>query len=132
MKLHLKIINLEGIFLEKDVDFLNVNTTSGELTILANHQPLITNINISTLYYGEDGVNTFFAIAGGTLFIDEKECKIITSAIEDKDSIDVERANNSKNRASQRLSEKDNPNIDFARAEASLKRALNRINLTHK
>ena len=35
MKLHLKIINLEGVYLEKDVDFLNINTEAGELTILA-------------------------------------------------------------------------------------------------
>lgn len=132
MKLHLKIINLEGIYLEKNVDFLNINTEAGELTILANHQPLITNINISTLYYGDEGENHYYAISGGTLFIDEKECKIITSAIEDKDSIDVERANKSKERATIRLNDKNNPEIDFVRAEASLKRAINRINLTKK
>ena len=125
MKLHLKIINLEGVYLEKDVDFLNINTEVGELTILAKHQPLITNINISTLYYGDEGENYYYAISGGTLFIDEKECKIITSAIEDKDSIDVERATT-------RLNDKNNPDIDFVRAEASLKRAINRINLTKK
>lgn len=132
MKLHLKIINLEGVYLEKDVDFLNINTTSGELTILANHQPLITNINISILYYGVDDENYYYAISGGTLFIDEKECKIITSAIEDKKSIDIERANNSKDRATKRLSDTNNQNIDFARAEASLKRAINRLNLKNK
>lgn len=132
MKLHLKIINLEGVYIEKNVDFLNINTEAGELTILAKHQPLITNINISTLYYGDEGKNYYYAISGGTLFIDEKECKIITSAIEDKDSIDVERANKSKERATIRLNDKNNPDIDFVRAEASLKRAINRINLTKK
>lgn len=132
MKLHLKIINLEGVYLEKNVDFLNINTEAGELTILAKHQPLITNINISTLYYGDEGKNYYYVISGGTLFIDEKECKIITSAIEDKDSIDVERANKSKERATTRLNDKNNPDIDFVRAEASLKRAINRINLTKK
>lgn len=126
--LHLKIINLDGEYLNKEVDFVNVVTTAGELTILDNHQPIITNVCVSRLYISLNGKETYFSIAGGTLFVSEKECKIITSAIENVDDIDFERADAAKNRAEERLNNK-KQDIDITRAEAALKRALNRLSM---
>lgn len=128
MKLHLKIINLEKEYFNGDVDLLNVNTTAGELTILANHQPIITNIKVSHMYVVIDGTTIDYAIAGGTLFVNEEGCKIITSAIESADEINEERANASKLRAEERIN-KANDAIDMARAESSLKRAINRLSV---
>ncbi len=129
MKLKLEIINLDGIYFQGDVDLLCVMTSAGELTILANHIPLITNIEISRLYYKNDGKIENFAISGGTLFVSESKCKVITMAIEKQDQIDLERANKSKERALERLAKKDE-NIDIKRAEVALKRALNRIKIS--
>lgn len=128
MKLHLKIINLEKEYFNGDVDLLNVNTTAGELTILANHQPIITNIKVSHMYVVIDETTIDYAIAGGTLFVNEEGCKIITSAIESADEINEERANASKLRAEERI-ESSNDTIDIVRAEASLKRAINRLSV---
>lgn len=82
MKLHLRIIDLDGEYFSQDVDFVIVNTSDGEITVLANHIPLISNIKISRLTISNDEEVTEYAIAGGTLFISETECKIITTAIE--------------------------------------------------
>ena len=76
----------------------------------------------------EDGVITNFAIAGGTLFVSETECKIITSAIEKETEIDFSRAQKAKERAEKRLNAKDE-DIDIKRAEIALKRAINRLTL---
>ncbi|MBI3589466.1 MAG: ATP synthase F1 subunit epsilon [Candidatus Liptonbacteria bacterium] len=38
----LKVISLKGIEYEGDVVSLNIQTTSGEITVLENHRPLIT------------------------------------------------------------------------------------------
>ncbi|MCI5745907.1 MAG: ATP synthase F1 subunit epsilon [Erysipelotrichaceae bacterium] len=126
MKLKLKIIDLHGIYFQGEVDLLNIVTSSGEITILANHLPLISSINISHMYYKNDGVITTFAIAGGTLFVDEHECKIITPAIESSSEIDFLRALKAKERAEHRLNNKDE-NTDIKRAEVALQRALNRL-----
>ena len=126
MKLKLKIIDLDGVYFEKEVDLLNVTIASGNVTILANHLPLISSIDISHMYIKEDGVITNFAIAGGTLFVSEKECKVITSAIEKESEIDFDRANEAKKRAENRLSKKDE-NIDIKRTEVALRRAMNRL-----
>ena len=128
MKLKLKIIDLDGVYFSNDVDLVNVVTSSGNLTILANHLPLISNIKISHLYIKEDGVITKFAIAGGTLFVSETECKIITPAIEKDSEIDFTRAIKAKERAEERIA-MNSDDIDFKRAEISLKKALNRLSL---
>ncbi|MCH5171369.1 MAG: ATP synthase F1 subunit epsilon [Erysipelotrichales bacterium] len=131
MKLHLKIINLDKEYFNGEVDLLNINTSAGELTILANHLPIITNIKVSHMYTINDKETTDYAIAGGTLFVNEEECKIITNAIESADEINEERANASKIRAEERINES-SETIDMARAEASLKRAINRLSLLKK
>lgn len=126
MKLKLKIIDLDGVYFDKEVDLLNVTIASGNVTILANHLPLISSIDISHMYIKEDGVVTNFAIAGGTLFVSESECKIITSAVEKESEIDFDRALNAKFRAEKRLANKED-NLDIKRAEVALKRAINRL-----
>lgn len=128
MKLKLKIINLDGIYLDKEVDLVNITIATGNVTILANHIPLISSIPISLMYIKDEGIKTTYAISGGTLFVDEKECKIITNAIESSDEIDFERALKSKQRAEERLA-LHSDDIDYHRAEVSLQRALNRLRL---
>lgn len=131
MKLHLRIIDLDGEYFSQDVDFVIVNTSDGEITVLANHIPLISNIKISRLTISNDEEVTEYAIAGGTLFISETECKIITTAIEKTDEIDENRAQDAKRRAEERIKTQDD-SIDMARAQAALARAINRISLLNK
>lgn len=128
MKLKLKIITLEGVYLEKEVDLLNVVTTDGEITILANHLPLIANLKISVMYIKEEGLIIKYALAGGVLYVENNEAKIITSAIESAHEIDFIRAQNAYERAKNRLDSKDE-DIDIKRAEIALKKALNRLSL---
>ena len=81
MKLKLRVITPEGTYLEEEVDLVNVFTSAGNLTILYDHLPLITNIDISVFYTKNDEKITYYAISGGTLFVDTKECKIISVEI---------------------------------------------------
>ena len=117
----LKIVNLEGLYLETDVDAIVVKTT-----ILNKHIPLITNCTIDVLRVIKDGNEELYALAGGVLFVDENETKIITMAIENKKEIDFNRAENAKKRAEDRLKD---PQSDIKRAEIALKRAMNRLSL---
>ncbi len=122
----LKIINLEGIYLQQEVDSIIIKTMAGELTILANHLPLITTCEISILKIKKEATYTNYALAGGTLFVGEDEVKILTPAIESEDQIDFERALQAKIRAEKRLN---NQEMDLKRAEVSLKKAINRLSL---
>lgn len=42
--MHLNIISLKGVQFEGDAMSVNLKTTSGEITVLDNHRPLITQL----------------------------------------------------------------------------------------
>ena len=42
--MHLNIVSLKGVEFEGEVSSVNLMTTSGEITVLDNHQPLITQL----------------------------------------------------------------------------------------
>lgn len=129
MGLKLKIIDLDGIYFQDEVDLVNLTIASGNVTILAHHIPLISSIDISHMYIKKNNETINYAIAGGTLFVTEDECKIITTAIESENEIDFDRAEYAKKRALDRLNMEKSDNIDIKRAEIALKKAINRLTL---
>lgn len=129
MLLKLRIITPYGEYFNGEAMMIkSIGTADGELGILPNHTPLIAPLIISKLViqFSDDKINTF-AISGGVLIIEKELTTIIANSIEAKEDIDLQRALSSKKRAEERLLKSDK--IDIKRAQASLARALNRINI---
>ena len=65
------IINLKGFLFEGEAKLLNVQTLSGEITILPGHQPLISVLAPQARLYLEekDGKRQEFRLAGGFLHL---------------------------------------------------------------
>ncbi len=122
----LKIVTPKGIYLQKDVELLNLRTTAGQIGILAHHLPLASGIEISEMNFVVGGERTNFAIAGGFVYVGNNETTIIANSIESQEEIDVRRANEAKHRAEKRLEMHDG---DMLRAEIALKKAINRIHV---
>lgn len=122
----LKIVTPKGIYREADIEILNIRTTVGQMGILAGHLPLASGLEISEMNYVENGVRKHFAIAGGFAYVNENETTVIANSIESQDEIDLQRAEDAKKRAEERIQSK-NPDIDLVRAEIALKKSLNRI-----
>lgn len=129
-RLQIDILTPYGHYLRTEADYLSVVSTQGMLGILPKHAPLITKIEVSELSIKIGGEITKYAISGGLLNVKENnEITILANAIERADEIDINRAEESRKRAEQRLLEDD---IDIMRAKASLARALNRIHVFGK
>lgn len=121
----LKIVTPRGIYKEDDVEILNLRTTAGQIGILAHHLPLASGIEISEMNYVDaNGQRLKFAIAGGFVYVNETETTIIANAIESPEEIDLRRAEEAKQRAEQKLKQKD---ADILRAEIALRKAIVRI-----
>lgn len=129
MSLKLKIITPKKTFFEGDVDMLNIDTISGWLGILPNHIPLVSAIRISQLNFLKSGERVCCTVAGGIVYVQKHEIKIITNSIERVDEIDLNRAIEARDRAENLLKNRQE-NIDVERAELALRRALNRIHAT--
>ena len=127
--IHCRIVTPHGIYKEFDTTILNIETEEGQRGILPNHMPLVTMLKIGRLESEENGVRNEYAIAGGLFYFRDNEAEILTDAIEHEDEIDIERAQQAKERAERRLQDE---NYDMKRAEIALKKALNRIKIAGK
>ena len=120
----------EGLFKTVDADVLNVVTNDGQRGILPNHMPIVAPLVISKLEVRLNNKSSYYAISNGVLNFKDNLAKVIVETIEDKDSIDIERAEAAKQRALNRLNS-NSPSIDIERARIALNKALNRIDVFH-
>lgn len=125
---HVRVVTPRGVYREWDTSLLNIQTTDGDQGILANHMPLVTMLKIGRMTCDIDGKREEFAVAGGLFYFRENVAEILTDAIENKEDIDLQRAEKSRQRAEDRLAAKD-PSIDLKRAQISLMKAINRIHI---
>jgi F-type H+-transporting ATPase subunit epsilon len=109
-----------------ETNILNVRTSNGDIGVLANHMPIVAMLQISMMSTIESDGRHRYALAGGVLYFANNVATILTDAIERSDEIDIERAQRAKDRAEKEIKD---PNSDMKKAEVSLKRALNRINV---
>ncbi len=126
MMIHVRIVTPKGIYKEFDTPILNIPTVDGERGLLPNHMPLVTMLTIGVMSSEENGQRNYYAITNGLFYFNDNVAEIMTDTIENRDEIDLDRANSAKARAEKRLQSSDS-NIDQKRAELALKRALNRI-----
>ena len=127
-EIHCRIVTPHGLYKEMDTSIINIDTTEGQRGILPEHMPIVTMLKIGQMSTVENGVREEYAVAGGMFYFRDNSAEILTDAIENKNDIDVERAESAKARAESRLSG-DNPNYDLQRAEIALEKALNRLSL---
>ncbi len=120
----------EGLYKTVDADLLNVVTNDGQRGILPNHMPIVAPLVISKLEVRLNNKSEYYAISNGVLNFKDNLAKVIVETIEDKNSIDLQRAEAAKQRALDRLNS-NNPSIDIERARIALNKALNRIDIFH-
>lgn len=125
----IKIIEPDGMFYEGKADFLEFTSVDGEMGVYKNHIPLTTILEPCVMRIHKNGEVKKAAILGGFIEIQKEAATVLAEDANWPDEIDVERAKAAKTRAQERLAKKDS-NLDVARAEASLKRAMARIGAT--
>ncbi len=135
MPLSIEIITAEQIVQTEDnLDVLVAPGSDGQLAILPRHAPLMTTLDYGELIFKKGSEETSFAISGGFLEVHSDKVTILADVAENADQIDVERANEARERAHERINDAQNEQltVDLARAQASLQRALLRLNIAEK
>ena len=123
--INVRIVTPNGLYKETIASIVNVVSLDGERGILPNHMPIVESLKISKMELAEEK-REVYAIAGGMLYFKDNECTILTPAIENKEDIDLRRAEEAKERAEKRIHD---PNMDQKRAEVALRKAMNRISV---
>lgn len=117
-----------GFYKDIEVNHINVITNDGQRGITENHMSIVSPLEISKLEAVTDKNIEYFAIGKGLMYFENKVAKIIVESIEDKNSIDIDRAMKAKERAMDRLNS-NKSSVDIKRAQAALTKALNRIDV---
>ena len=124
--IRLEVVSAERLVFSGEVEKVVAPGAQGQLGVLPHHAPLVTLLAPGELMVTQDGSEICIAVTGG--FMEERPDHIIVlaDAAERADEIDIERAEEAKRRAEERLR---NPvsDIDLAKAEVALKRSLLRI-----
>jgi|SRR3989339_337253 len=123
---HLEIITPYKLFFEGEVEMIIIKTTNGEVGILADHIPMVTPIDIGNIRIKQDGIWKEAVLTEGFIEIKDNISIILTDTAEWPEEIDVNRAEEAKLRAEERLGNiKDH--VEFTRCSAALTRALVRL-----
>ncbi len=121
------VVTPSGPVFEQDAEMVSVKAVSGELGILPGHIPLVAPLTIGDVRIKlENNRTEHIAVTGGFLEVGTDGVTILAKAAETAESIDLSRAEAAKQRAEKRMQDKQSNN-DFDRAEMSLKRAINRL-----
>lgn len=103
----------------------------GSFQVLSQHAPLMTQLEIGEIKVEKEGSTELYATAGGFLEVLKNNVSLLLESCEKASEIDSARAENSAERARNRLKNRSDE-IDIPRAEMALARALNRIRIANK
>jgi F-type H+-transporting ATPase subunit epsilon len=123
----LDIVTAERMVYSDNVDMVIAPGFEGQLGILPHHTPLMTTLLPGELRVKKGDEEVSLAISGGFLEVRPDRVVVLADAAERAEEIDVERAEEARKRARERLSQELEPGIDGARVEAALRRSLARL-----
>jgi len=133
MPLNLEIVTAEKEVYNGDVDYVSAPGTDGDLGILPRHAPLLSSLKPGELHYRKAGEEESLAIGGGFIEVLNNKVIVLADSAERTEEIDVSRAEEARKRAEQTLANRGAYDADqLAAAEASLRRALVRINVVQR
>ena len=114
-----------------DVIYLRCPGLDGSFGVMKNHREGIFALSVGEIKVTQNGKNEYFATGGGFAEIIDDSVKILVESLEKSNEIDLDRANKSFERAKKRKTKKDS-DLNEARVEASLARALNRLKISKR
>ena len=91
-KLILTIVTPEKQLVSDEVDQVNAPGTEGDLGILYDHAPLLTNLRSGQLSYEKDGETVALVVSGGYLEVTDNRVTVLAETGEFLHEIDRERA----------------------------------------
>ena len=120
-----EILTMQKLFLREEVIFVIAPGQEGVFEILAHHAPFVFALKPGPLRMRmPDGSDQYVAVGTGFLVVQRERTTVLTQSAERPEEIDVDRARRARERAEERLHQ---PDMDLARAQAALQRALARL-----
>ena len=125
----LEIITPTQIFTERQVNYVGAESPDGQFGIMAKHTPATIALGIGEIKVVKDGKETFYATNGGFADIQKESVLLLVETAEKISDIDKDRAESARQRAQERLQNKE---MDRARTQTAIAKAKNRLKVFNR
>ncbi len=129
-KFNLEIVTPTQILESVNVSYARCPGVDGLFGIMSGHREAIIALDLGEIKITSDNKDAYYATSGGFVEITKNKINLLVETIEKSTDIDKDRAEASLKRAQDRL--KSNDDIDFKRAETAMVRALNRLTISKR
>jgi len=131
-KLTLQVVSQEKELLHAEVDAVTAPTSEGEITVLPDHVPLITKINVGELSFQENNKWNSIVVSDGFMTVDpqNKITVMVDSATHSRD-ISLQQAGEAVKKAQETMRQSKDKR-EMIMAEASLRLALLEMRIAQK
>jgi F-type H+-transporting ATPase subunit epsilon len=125
----LEIVTQERrVYSADDVEMVVAPGTEGEMGILPHHAPLITSLQEGVMRVKRGaGREEVLAIHGGFMEVLPDQVTVLADSAERAEEIDIARAEEARQRAEDLMRQRREDKVDYARAEAALRRSIIRL-----
>ena len=129
--LKLEIITPEGTVYSDDVEMVTLPGIVGEMGVLPQHVPLMTQMVPGEIIVHKNGRDTFIATGEGLIEVEASRVSVLTDLAIAADRIDEAKAEEARRRAEARLREKLSDE-EVASVNASLARSLAQLRVKRR
>lgn len=128
MTIRCEIVSQDRMVYEGDVDIVVLPGSAGEMGILPHHAPLLTTLKYGLIKVRRQGEEQIFTVSGGVAEVQPDIVTVLADAAENIEEIDLDRAEQARQRAQDVLARGVPPDTDaYLAIEAALRRSNLRI-----
>lgn len=134
--LKIKVVTPDKVLVDEIIDAVSIPTTSGVITVLNKHVPLVSTIKSGEMIVRKAGNGVSYAVFKGLVNVRPHrkgitEVVVLLERSEHVDELDHARAEEALARAQAMKDEKDD-DVDFSMFEGLIEKELNRVKIAVK
>ena len=131
--LQCEIVTAERRVYAGEVTEVIAPSASGQVAIRVRHAPLLTALSSGEIrLLRADQEDLLLAIGGGFMEVRDDKVIILADSAERADEIDIERARKARQQAEEILKQRTLDDLEFAKAEAALRRSMARLHVAER
>ena len=124
----LEIVTPDRLLLKEQVDEVQIPGSEGYFGVLPGHTPMLASLAVGEMWYRKGQEVTYLSLAFGFCEVLPDRVTILAQLAERAEDIDVQRAEEAKRRAEERL--RNASDVDYERARTALVKSLARLQVS--
>lgn len=132
MKMRLKIVTPEGETFSDDVDMVEMPAVEGEIGVLPQHAPLLTQIKPGELHVKKGYEDIWLAVGQGFVDVGPSHVSVLTDMAVPEKEIDEAAAQEAMERAEKAKREEHLNDEEVAAVEATIERSLAQLHVKRR